>query len=58
MNDKQLRTFAQEEEGVGQRKGRSKTPSKKVEETLLLREVEELRTRTVQMEKTMRCVFS
>ena len=58
MNDKQFRSFAQEEEGVGQRKGRSKTPNKKVEETLLVREVEELRARTVQMEKTMRFVFS
>ena len=53
MNDEQYRTSAQE--GVGQRKGRSKTSSKMVEEeTLLVREVEELRARSVQMEKTMR----
>ena len=57
MISKQDATFAQG--GFGQGSGRSKTSGRRMEaETLLVREVEELRARTLQMEKTMRSVLT
>jgi hypothetical protein len=57
MNSKQDGTFAQG--GFGQGSGRSKTSNRKMEvQTLLVREVEELRARMLQMEKTMRSVLT